>query len=372
MPRPTRNIPWTDQIGGVWYAFWYDKTEKRTKRTTLGTRDDSEAQARFAAFLVNREAFLNPGVGLSVHQAVDDYIREHVHHPDQCAAPGRQESAAAKLQEGFKPSEMLLDVDVARCREYGVFRQKQGVSQSTVRRELGTLKAAIGHASKFKRIGPSHTPPTALPVVELPPESEPNDLWLTREELRQAAMLADPELYDFIMLAYYTAGRKESIELLTPFQVDLARNTINLRRRDETPAQKKSKKRRPVVPIDPALRPVVERLLEKNRASGLLFGRKIDFYGPFKKLITGMGIPEKSFPHILRHSRASHLLQDGKSLSDVARLLGDNTATVERVYGHHCPDMLGQRLVDSRPLIADNVVVTLGVTPRLLSGSESA
>ena len=29
------------------------------------------------------------------------------------------------------------------------------------------------------------------------------------------------------------------------------------------------------------------------------------------------------------------------SLWDVAKLLGDTTATVERVYGPHCPDHLG-------------------------------
>ena len=371
MPRPKRNIPWPDKINGFWYAFWHDAKDKRIKRITLGTRDDDEAQTRFAAFLVNRETFINPGVGLSVHQALDHYIHEYVQHPNQCAAPQRQIYCADKIKDGFKPSELLLDVDVSRCREYSAFRQRSGGAQSTVRRELGTLKAAINHAAKYKRIGPSHTPPTAMPVVELPAEAEPNRLWLTRDELRQALMLADENLYDFIMLAYYTAGRKESVQFLTPFQVDLTRNLIDLRRPDETPAQRKSKKRRPIVPIDPALRPVVEKLLERNRASGLLFGRRINFYEPFKKLITGLGIPEKSFPHILRHSRASHLLQDGKSLFDVAKLLGDNAATVERVYGHHCPDYLGQRLLDSRPLFDGSKVIPLAVSPRFV-GSEGA
>jgi integrase len=43
-------------------------------------------------------------------------------------------------------------------------------------------------------------------------------------------------------------------------------------------------------------------------------------------------------------SRATHLLQAGASIYDVAKLLGDTTATVERVYGHHSCESLGKNL----------------------------
>jgi site-specific recombinase XerD len=43
---------------------------------------------------------------------------------------------------------------------------------------------------------------------------------------------------------------------------------------------------------------------------------------------------------MIRHSRASHLLQDGEDLWKVARLLGDTVATVERVYAHVLPEHL--------------------------------
>ena len=69
-----------------------------------------------------------------------------------------------------------------------------------------------------------------------------------------------------------------------------------------------------------------------------VFGKPAKFYQPFQALMRSLNMPEKAFPHILRHSRATHLLQDGVSIYEVAKLLGDTIATVERVYGHHAPD----------------------------------
>ena len=37
------------------------------------------------------------------------------------------------------------------------------------------------------------------------------------------------------------------------------------------------------------------------------------------------------------------MLQDGAQMWDVAKLLGDTVETVERVYGHHCPDYMASR-----------------------------
>ena len=70
----------------------------------------------------------------------------------------------------------------------------------------------------------------------------------------------------------------------------------------------------------------------KNRSAGrLLFGGH-NFYPAFARLMVELRM--EGHPHMLRHSRASHMLHDGEDIYKVARLLGDTVATVERVYGH--------------------------------------
>ena len=69
-----------------------------------------------------------------------------------------------------------------------------------------------------------------------------------------------------------------------------------------------------------------------------LFGRPRDFFREFVELTASLGI--KAHPHMLLHSRATHMLMDGEDPYKVDKLLGDTLATAERVYGHYDVDYL--------------------------------
>ena len=43
-------------------------------------------------------------------------------------------------------------------------------------------------------------------------------------------------------------------------------------------------------------------------------------------------------PHIMRHSRATWLMQRGIDMFEAAGHLGMSVETLNRVYGHHHPD----------------------------------
>lgn len=355
MPRERRDIPWlaTRDGGGAYYANWYDPGERRTKSLSLRTTDPVEAHIRFAAFLSEGRSVFETEreKGLSVASALDDYYREHV--VVSVVDRARESRIIELLKQGFKDV-LIKDVDIPTCRAYANARRndvirtkahswkfKAGVQDSTIRRELTTLRAAAGHARRWKRLTLAE-----MPVVELPKAGDNEAEWLTREELAAVFEKATGPLHDFIMLAYYTASRKTAIEKLSVFQVDLKHNRINLSK----PGEKRTRKRRPVVPIDPLLRPAVERMVEAAKTAGnaFIFEEGFRSYGRFQRLVDALGFEGKAKPHVLRHSRATHLLQDGVPIYDVARLLGDTVGTVERVYGHHSPEYLERAISAGR------------------------
>ncbi len=159
--------------------------------------------------------------------------------------------------------------------------------------------------------------------------------WLTKAQLRSVVDAAEEPVKSFILIAYYTAARRASIEDLTLDQIDLRMGRISLQQK----GARVTKKRRPVVPLYAEIRPVVERLmLQAEMTGGSKLFRCSELYRPFVKACAAVGIV--AHPHMLRHSRATHMLMDGEDPYKVAKLLGDTLATVERVYGHVSIDYL--------------------------------
>lgn len=353
MPRARKTIPWLKIRDGVYYVYWYDAPTNRTKRISLDTKEGSEAQSRYAAFLSDGHALFGSGRHdrrLSVAVALDQYLKEHV--ATKVVDRTRAEGVVSLLASWFKEA-AFSDIDIPACRAYAVARtsgalvsklRKDGagkggkpVSLSTVRRELGILAAAAEHAQRWKRLGATATPPTPMPSIELPLGGEARDVFLTKPQLALAVDSASGRLRDFILVLYFTAARRRSVERLTRFQVDLQAGTINLTSPTESAIERASKKRRPTIPIHAKIRPIIERLYASSKLANneWLWGDDKDMYTEFNDHMRNLGLP--GHPHVLRHSRATHMLQDGVPIYDVARLLGDTIATVDRVYGSRTP-----------------------------------
>lgn len=328
---------------GYWYITWYDERTTRTHRVSTGTKDEREAQRIHAERILAGKLVVRSDAGLTVTQALQLYVDRHV--KPNVVDKERQYAAIANLKAYFG-TKLVADIDIAASKGYAAAR-KAGVigggnkhkpraaTDATIRRELVCLVAAANCAVEWGDLNIGQ-----LPKVELPSEIRSNDVkFFTKEQLRAiiaAAAEHDADLHDFIVLAYYTASRRAAIEDLTAAQVNLATSRINL-----MPAGARvTNKRKPVVPIYAEIRSIVERRMMAS-TDGRLFPPNANFYKRFVTLSRKLGF--EGHPHMLRHSRATHMLMDGEDIYKVARLLGDNIKTVDDVYGHFVPEFLNTK-----------------------------
>ena len=268
---------------------------------------------------------------------LDAYMIEHARV--KLVAHKRQQYAVNNLEPHFGH---LLASEVTPL-EVNNYCAKRTASPSTQRRELAVLSAALKYAVKMRRLTPAD-----VPNIELPEQAPPKDRWLDRDELKRLFEAAKNRsqtkrlgrLYRFVTFAYYTGSRRGAIETLPWSRIDFRRSRISL----QEPGVKQTSKRRPVVPISPLLLPMLQTAYRERKNEWVL-DNTAPIYSTFMIAARELGWNDVT-PHTLRHSRAVHLAQDGVSLYQIAGLLGDTVATVERNYLHHCPDHL-QAVMDA-------------------------
>lgn len=246
------------------------------------------------------------------------------------------------------------DIDPLWCRDYTeerrntlVFRHGEyfPISDATIARELGALKAAANCCLKWKKITINQ-----MATFELPKNLPRREVWLLGDELKTVYLKSafDPVMHLFVRLLYITGSRRNAIEVLEWSQVDFKRSVIYLNK----PGQKVTKKRRPAVPMGALLGDL--KAAYDKRENNYVLGSSSDRYRAFMSLLESCGLKEveerdgrpagRITPHILRHTRATHLLEAGMSSYAVGKLLGDSAATVEKNYGHACMSKLNEDL----------------------------
>ncbi len=206
----------------------------------------------------------------------------------------------------------------------------QGYANGTIKRILGTLKAAVSLAWKrgevrrmipFVSVQDNASRERILEVAELAA------LWDAAEQLH---------LREFIMVMLTTAARPKAALELTRFQCDVKRRRIDL-----NPAgREQTRKRRPVVPL-------VEPLIPWVEASEV---HLVTFHGkPVGKISKAWrsararaGLSEDVVPYSIRHTVATHMRREGVPPLEIASYLGHRMPdfrTTER-YAKHDPSYL--------------------------------
>lgn len=228
------------------------------------------------------------------------------------------------------------DKRMAETYRVGRGETRRQVGPATVQRELVTLRAGLRWAIALKW-------PVSPPTFKMPVTGDgPRERWLTRPE---AAALIDAcpraHLRLFVRLALGTGARREAILQLTWDRVDLdgPRGVVDFGRGH-------GKKRR-------ARRlPIHEPLLGELRAAyeARTTDHVIEFHGkPIGTVDYGLaeasrlaGIDPPVTAHMLRHTAATWMVQDGVPEEEIARFLNITTKMVREVYGHHAPGYLAR------------------------------
>ncbi len=218
--------------------------------------------------------------------------------------------------------------------------QKQGKATSTISRHLAALKSFYQYLLREKHIEQDPTMnlespklqkklPRVLTVKEV-------ELLLNQPNLAEPAGLRDKAMLELL----YATGIRVS-ELIS-----LDRDHVNLEMGYVRCFGKGSKER--IIPLGSLAKKFVEEYLQRSRVKltktkdeKALFvnhhGRRMTrqgFWKIIKKYAKEAGIAKDITPHTLRHSFATHLLENGADLRSVQEMLGHADITTTQIYTH--------------------------------------
>lgn len=326
----------------IWEIRWSE--DRRSMRKSTGCTNRMDAELKLADFLKARSTKKREvGSTMTVGRVLDDYLQEHV-EDGPVVDKQRQRDIVANLRPFFgsmacgdiTPADVL---SYQKKRKAGAVGSRMARSTGTLRRELNTLIAAMNHAAKSRRLTSAD-----VPYIPLPSAPGARDFWLNEREVTDLLAACDAEDCRgalFIRIALATAARRRSIETLTWSQVDLAARRIQY----NPPGRRQTAKRRVALPISDALLPHLQRAYSA-RAGELVLGtdnaitRRLEAVCRRAYDDTGNSRFLLVTPHVLRHTWATLAARAGVSAFEIAGVLGDSLATVQRNYLHHSPEHL--------------------------------
>ena len=331
MPRPTKGAR-AVRRPDTGYFFIRDGD----KRIPTGTRDSRQAEGILARYIAQKGRQDGPRdpSQMTVAEALDLYGTER----------GPLVKDQARLADCIKALVPILgelrlsDITGAVCRRYGKARDR---APGTVRKELGTLAAAINHCHAEGYI-------TGAPRVRLPAKPAPRDRWLSRDEAAKLLRAAyrNPKakhLARFILVALYTGTRSDAILRLGFMPntvggwVDTTKGVLYRRAAGEF----ETKKRTPPVPIP---RPLLAHLRRWERRGARYVveaewnrGERVaSLKTAWRTALSASGI-DHCTKHDLRHSAITWAMQNGADRWHAAGFFGLTVDMIETTYGHHHP-----------------------------------
>lgn len=239
--------------------------------------------------------------------------------------------------------ESLIEVHYNQIRSWIVSLVNQDISNKTINRKISSLKSFYKYLQKTKQLDlnplAKHRALKVEKKIQIPFTSKEinnvinsfteNDFTSIRNKL-------------IVELFYSTGIRKAELISIKESNVSLSNKTIKV-------LGKRNKER--FVPLLPSVIKTIEEYQELKldvlKTDEEFFvtekGNKIYetlVYRIINSYFSNVSSKEKKSPHVLRHSFATHLLNEGADLNSVKELLGHSSLASTQVYTHNSLDAI--------------------------------
>ncbi len=236
--------------------------------------------------------------------------------------------------------EDLIEVNYSQIRSWIIELSEAGISNRTINRKISTLKAYYRFLLKTKQIEVSplikHRALKTSKKIQIP---------FSEEEVVKVLNSIDDTSFQgvrdrFMVELFYSTGiRRAELINIRLQDLDLQAGTLKV-------LGKRNKER--IIPLINSVVVTAGVYLDYRKKSGNLFqddylfltNKGIKVYESFVYRIINNYFSEvsgklKKSPHILRHSFATHLLNQGANLNAVKELLGHSSLAATQVYTHN-------------------------------------
>lgn len=231
-------------------------------------------------------------------------------------------------------TEDLKKVDKKIIRNFIVSLSEKKIQKRSINRKLSSLRSFYLYLLKIGEIQVS--PLETIPSLKFYAEKQ---IPISEEEMENLGEILESESGNsleklIIETLYQTGMRKSELCHILLEQVDFSKSEIFVKG--------KGNKQR-VVPISENLLKQMREYMvirKPNEDSGIYFfvrenGKKLSekfVYSVVNRYLSLITLKKKKSPHILRHSFATHVLNNGAEISKVKKILGHSSLASTQVY----------------------------------------
>ena len=257
------------------------------------------------------------------------------------------------IQSGIKTK--IENIDYKVIRSWIVKMVNDNISNRTINRKVSSLKSFYKFLIKTDTINSSpliaHSPLKQSKKIQVP---------FSKEEINT---LLDNDYFNkdyngtlkktIILFFYFTGVRRIELISLKSSNVNLETSTLKI-------IGKRNKER--IIPILPKLKKSIIYYQElkfksfKNLDLDLLFlskdGKQLSekfVYRTVNEYFNLVSPKVKKAPHVLRHSFATHLINEGADINSVKELLGHASLSATQVYSHTSMERIKEVFQNSHP-----------------------